>query len=131
MRCVATLANGGGEPSAKKDFETEHSNVFAAPGLPPLIFNCGIRVQQFKVQHVTARDKPIVNKRNSMLATSAQFSQKRAAWRAITAGEFYRRANQFIMSRLYLRQVNAFKQDDAMVEKGPMHGHLFVGMGRR
>ena len=34
MRCVTTLSTGGGEPSVKKDFETERSGVFAAPGLP-------------------------------------------------------------------------------------------------
>jgi hypothetical protein len=37
--------NGGGEPSTEKDFETQHSGVFAPPGLPAPIFNCGIRVQ--------------------------------------------------------------------------------------
>ena len=34
VQCVTTLSTGGGEPSVKKDFETEHSGVFAAPGLP-------------------------------------------------------------------------------------------------
>jgi hypothetical protein len=34
VRCVTTLSTGGGEPTVKKDFETEHSGVFAAPGLP-------------------------------------------------------------------------------------------------
>jgi hypothetical protein len=29
---------GGGEPSTKKDFETEHSGVFAAPVRPSRIF---------------------------------------------------------------------------------------------
>ena len=32
--CVTRRANRGGEPSVKKDFETEHSGVFASPGLP-------------------------------------------------------------------------------------------------
>src|SRR5919112_1123342 len=31
---VTHRANRGGEPSVKKDFETEHSGVFASPGLP-------------------------------------------------------------------------------------------------
>jgi hypothetical protein len=34
VQCVTVLSNGGGEPSAKKNFETEHSGVFAPPGLP-------------------------------------------------------------------------------------------------
>jgi hypothetical protein len=32
--CVTRRANRGGEPSVKKDSETEHSGVFASPGLP-------------------------------------------------------------------------------------------------
>jgi hypothetical protein len=37
--------NKGGKPSTEKDFETQHSGVFAPPGLPSPIFKCGIRVQ--------------------------------------------------------------------------------------
>jgi hypothetical protein len=33
-------ANGVDEPSTKKDFETEYSGVFAAPGLLRAYFNC-------------------------------------------------------------------------------------------
>jgi hypothetical protein len=31
--------NKGGEPSSEKDFETQHSGVFASPGLPPRPFS--------------------------------------------------------------------------------------------
>jgi hypothetical protein len=33
----------------KKNFETKHSDVFAPPGCPSLSFNCGIRVQSFRL----------------------------------------------------------------------------------
>jgi hypothetical protein len=34
VRCVTTQSKWNGEPSTKKDFETEQSGVFSAPGSP-------------------------------------------------------------------------------------------------
>jgi hypothetical protein len=34
VRCVTTQSKWKGEPSIKKDFETEQSGVFSAPGSP-------------------------------------------------------------------------------------------------
>jgi hypothetical protein len=40
-------------PSGTKDFETAQLGVFAAPGLPIVTFNCGIREESYAVSRET------------------------------------------------------------------------------
>jgi hypothetical protein len=56
------------------------------------------------------------------------FSQHRAARRAIGTDKLYGRANELVAARGDPRQVDAFKQYDAVIEKGPMDGNLFIRM---
>jgi hypothetical protein len=51
--------NKGGQPSTEKDFETQHSGVFAPPGLPLAHFqlrNPGLMLQQsHEAKHAVIR----------------------------------------------------------------------------